>query len=92
MGKYLDLMQKSKEYIDKGFDTYGRELQTKTTTAVNLSHGLALERQNNRIFARNSWKKLLLEQAAILILSTRLTGAEDWRSFSAEIIIPLTLT
>ena len=29
----------------------------KITTAVNLSHALALKRQNNRIFARNSWKK-----------------------------------
>jgi len=29
----------------------------KTTTAVNLSHALALERQNNRVFARNSWKE-----------------------------------
>jgi len=29
----------------------------KTTTAVNLSHVLALKRQNNRIFTRNSWKK-----------------------------------
>lgn len=32
----------------------------KTTTAVNLSHALALKRQNNRIFARNSWKKSTL--------------------------------
>ncbi len=29
----------------------------KTITAVNLSHASALRRQNNRIFARNSWKK-----------------------------------
>lgn len=29
MNKYLDLIQKSKEYIDQGFDTFGRELQTK---------------------------------------------------------------
>ena len=29
----------------------------KTATAVNLSHALALKRQNNRIFTRNSWKK-----------------------------------
>ena len=39
----------------------------KTTTAVNLSAALALKRQNNRIFARNSWKKLLLERAAISV-------------------------
>lgn len=45
----------------------------KITTAVNFSHVLVLKRQNNRIFARNSWKKLLLEQAAILVFSTRLT-------------------
>ncbi len=45
----------------------------KTTTAINLSHALALERQNSRILARNSLKKLLLEQAAILALSTGLT-------------------
>lgn len=51
----------------------------KTTTAVNLSHALVLERQNNRILARNNWKKLLLEQAAILVFPTRLTGAEVWR-------------
>ncbi len=29
----------------------------KTTTAINLSHALVLERQTNRILARNSWKK-----------------------------------
>ncbi len=29
----------------------------KKTTAVNLSHASALERQNNRIFNRNSWKE-----------------------------------
>jgi len=29
----------------------------KITTAVNLSHALALKRQSNRIFAMNSWKK-----------------------------------
>lgn len=29
----------------------------KITSAVNLSHVLALKRQNNRIFTRNSWKK-----------------------------------
>ncbi len=28
-----------------------------TTTAVNLSHALALRRRNNRIFTRNNWKK-----------------------------------
>jgi len=39
----------------------------KTSTAVKISHALALKRQNNRIFARNGWKKLLLEQAAILV-------------------------
>lgn len=32
----------------------------KTTTAVNLSHTLALKRQNDRIFIRNSWKKAAL--------------------------------
>ena len=35
----------------------------KTTRAANLSHALALKRQNNRIFARTSWKKPALEAA-----------------------------
>lgn len=32
----------------------------KTTSAVNLSHALALKRQNDRILTRNSWKKTAL--------------------------------
>ena len=48
----------------------------KTTTAVNLSHAFAVT--NNRVLARNSWKKLLLEQTAILVSSTGLTGAGVW--------------
>ncbi len=33
MNKYLDLIQKSKQYIDQGFDTFGRELQIKDQIA-----------------------------------------------------------
>ncbi len=64
-----------------------------TTTAVNLSHALALKRQNNRILARNSWKKLSLEQAAILVLSTGLTSVDNWGRYVSilEVIISLTL-
>jgi len=50
----------------------------KTTTAINLSHASASRSQDNSIFARNSQKKLLLEQAAILVFSTGLTSAENW--------------
>ena len=50
----------------------------KITTAVNLSHALALKRQNNRIFARTSGKKPTFGAGPILVFSTKLTSAEIW--------------
>lgn len=48
----------------------------KTTTAVNLSHALALKRQNNRIFTRNSWRKPAFGTGWNISFSTILTNAE----------------
>ncbi len=44
----------------------------KTTTAVNLSHALALKRQNNRIFARNRWKKPTLQAGRYISFFNRI--------------------
>ncbi len=47
-----------------------------TTTAVNLSHAFALRRQNNRIFAKNSWKKYALGAGCNISSFNRID--KDW--------------